>query len=122
GESELVREITEEMVQAAARDELHLDLVRQMGFRSYMCVPLVARGRMLGAITLIATDESGRVFGERDLHLAEELARRAATAIDNAHLYREAEERAQAERVLATIGDGGLLVDRDGLVGLEHTT
>jgi len=118
GESELVREITDEMIHSVARDELHLDLIRQIGFRSYMCVPLNARGRVLGSITLIATEESGRVFGERDLHLAEELARRAATAIDNAHLYREAEERAQASRVLATIGDGVFMVDRDGIVRL----
>jgi PAS domain S-box-containing protein len=118
GEPALVREITAEMVESAARDELHLDLIREMGFRSYMCVPLTARGRTLGAITLIASEESGRTFGDDDLRLAEELARRAATAIDNAHLYREAEERAQAARVLATIGDGVFLVDRDGIVRL----
>src|SRR5438105_1646730 len=62
--------------------------------------------------------ESGRRFDENDLRVAEELARRAATAIDNARLYRRAEERAQAARVLAAIGDGVVLLDADGIVRL----
>lgn len=58
--------------------------------RSWMCVPLTARGRTFGAISFLAT-ESGRRFDERDLELAEELARRAALAVDNARLYEEAQ-------------------------------
>lgn len=58
------------------------------------------------------------MFGELDLALAEELARRAATAIENAQLYRQAEERARAARVLATVGDGVVQVDRGGGVRL----
>jgi PAS domain S-box-containing protein len=117
GEAELVPEITEELLERTAVDELHLDLLRQLDLRSYMCVPLKSRDRVLGAITLISSD-SGRRFGADDLLLAEELARRAATAIENARLYRQAEERAQAARVLATIGDGVFLVDRAGRIGL----
>jgi PAS domain S-box-containing protein len=117
GESELVEEITEEQLAELALDDLHLGLVRELGFRSYMCVPLVARERVLGVISFVAA-ESGRRFGADDLALAEELARRAATAIENAQLYRQAEERAQAARVLETIGDGVFLVDRDGVVRL----
>ncbi|MEN3341354.1 MAG: hypothetical protein V7644_758, partial [Actinomycetota bacterium] len=117
GEPEVVPEIPEEMLRAAARDDLHLELLRQLGLRSYMCVPLRGRGRILGAVTLVSSD-SRRRFGPDDLLLAEELARRAATAIENAELYREAEERAQAARVLATIGDGVCLVDRSGRIRL----
>src|SRR4029079_4753850 len=74
----------------------------------------------LGAITFISSDP-GRRFGAGELILAEELARRAASAIENAHLYREAEARAQAARVLAAIGDGVVLVDRAGRVRLWNT-
>ena len=59
--------------------------------------------------------ESGRRYGPADLALAEELARRASTAIENAQLYREVEERAQAARVLETVADGVFLVDIDGI-------
>ena len=126
GEAELVPEITEELLEAATRDELHRDLVRQLGLCSYMCVPLKGRGRVLGAITFISS-EPARRYGRDDLVFAEELARRAATAVENAQLYGEAEARAQAARVLAAIGDGVVLVDRDGRVRLwnaaaEHIT
>jgi PAS domain S-box-containing protein len=120
GEPELVPEITEEMLVAAAVDELHLDLLQQLGLSSYMCVPLKGRNAVLGAITLGAS-ESGRRFGADDLILAEELARRATTAIENARLYRETEARAQAARVLATIGDGVFLVDQSGRVQLWNS-
>jgi PAS domain S-box-containing protein len=120
GEPELVPEITDDMLAIVARDDLHLDLLRQLGLSSYMCVPVKGRETVLGAITLVAS-ESGRHFGAEDLSLAEELARRAATAIENARLYREAEARAQAARVLATIGDGVFLVDRSGRVRLWNS-
>jgi PAS domain S-box-containing protein len=117
GEAQLATEITDEMLEQLATDELHLDLLRNLDLQSYMCVPLTARGRVLGAITLIASD-SGRRYGAEDLLLAEELARRAATAIENSRLFREAEERGRAARVLATIGDGVFLLDADGLIRL----
>jgi two-component system phosphate regulon sensor histidine kinase PhoR len=62
--------------------------------------------------------ESGRRYGPDDLALAEELARRAGTAVENTQLYREVEERAQAARVLETVGDGVCLVDDAGVVRL----
>ena len=114
---ELVTAIPEERLGEAARDELHLGLLRELGFRSYICVPLTVRDRVLGAVTLVAA-ESGRTFTDADLHMAEELARRAATAMDNSHLYRQAEERAQAARVLATVGDGVFLLDAAGTIRL----
>jgi len=117
GEAELVPEITDEMLAPAAVDELHLELLHQLELRSYMCVPLKSRDLVLGAITLISS-ESGRRFGSDDLLLAEELARRATMAIENARLFRQVEERAQAARVLATIGDGVFLVDRSGRIRL----
>jgi PAS domain S-box-containing protein len=117
GEAELVPEITDGMLERGAVDALHLDLLRQLGLCSYMCVPLKSRDHVLGAITLVLS-ESGRRFGADDLLLAEELARRTTTAIENARLFRQAEDRAQAARVLATIGDGVFLVDRGGRIRL----
>jgi PAS domain S-box-containing protein len=117
GRAELVPVITDEMLAPLVVDDLHLQLLHQLELRSYMCVPLKSRDRTLGAITFISS-ESGRRFGAEDQLLAEELARRATMAIENARLFRQAEERAQAARVLATIGDGVFLVDRSGRVRL----
>jgi PAS domain S-box-containing protein len=117
GSAQLVPEIGDEMLAEVARDDLHLGLIRELGLRSYMAVPLVAGERALGVIALVQA-ESGRAYGDEDLALAEELARRAATAIENAQLYAEAERRAQAARALANVGDGVVLADRDGVVRL----
>ena len=98
GESELVPEIPESSLDDIARDEEHRTLLRALGLKSYMIVPLAARGRMLGAISFVAA-ESGRRYGEEDLELAEDLARRAALAVDNARLYEEAQkELAERQR------------------------
>ena len=115
GESELATEITDEQLQNLATDDFHLGLVRELGVQSYMCVPLRTRGDLLGVISFVSA-ESGRRYAADDLALAEELARRAGTAVENAQLYREVEERAQAARVLETVGDGVFLVDDDGVV------
>jgi PAS domain S-box-containing protein len=98
GEPELYPEIPEELLVAGAADEEHLRIIREVGIRSAIVVPLVAHDRTLGALTLIAA-ESGRRYGHADLALALELARRAALAVDNARLHRaELEARVAAER------------------------
>lgn len=94
GEPELYPDVPDEAIQAAAHDAEHLRLLRELGFRSAMTVPLRARGRVLGAISFIAA-ESDRRFGEAELAFAGEVARRAAVAIDNARLYRERTHIAQ---------------------------
>jgi PAS domain S-box-containing protein len=97
GESEMVREITDEMLVASIRDPEQLRLFREIGLRSYICVPLMVEGRTLGAITF-ATAETKRLFEPDDLEFAREIAHRAATPIDNARLYAEARQaRARAE-------------------------
>jgi PAS domain S-box-containing protein len=116
----LVSEMRDEFLAEAAVDNLHLDLMRELALRSFICVPVVARDRAVAAITFAAA-ESGRRYTEDDLRLAEELARRAGVAIENAQLYREVEERAQAARVLAAVGDGVFLVDASGRVRLWNT-
>jgi PAS domain S-box-containing protein len=120
GLSEIYPEVTDAMLEATARDRKHLDLLRKIGFRSVIIVPMTARGRTLGAVTLVSA-ESGRRFGDADVRLAEEVARRAATAVDNAWLYEEARKeiaerrraqeevrasRDQLEVVLRGVADG----------------
>jgi len=89
GESEVYTLISDELLSAVARDDTHLAMLRELGMRSAMIVPMRAHGRTLGAISLIAA-ESGRHFTERDLPIAEELARRSALAIENAELFQAA--------------------------------
>ena len=115
GEPELVAEIPDELIATHAADKDHAHAVRQLGLKSYMCMPLLGRERVLGVITFI-TAESGRRYGDQELALAADLARRAAAAIENAQLYRAAEERGQAARVLAAVGDGVFLLDTAGFV------
>jgi K+-sensing histidine kinase KdpD len=86
GESEFYPELSERVLRQVVEDEQIIDILQKAGLRSYVCVPLLARGRTLGAITL-AMAESGRRYDDRDLLLAQELARRAGLALDNTRLY-----------------------------------
>jgi PAS domain S-box-containing protein len=84
---------------------------------SLICVPLRARQRSIGAIT-VARIARGRPYGADDLALVEDIAGRIALAVDRARLYAEVEQRADAARVLAHVADGILLLDRSGVVRL----
>jgi PAS domain S-box-containing protein len=86
GPAELYPEIPDEMLAATAVDEEHLRIIREVGIRSGMAVPMRLGGQTLGVISFV-TAESGRVFDEGDLAFAEDLALRAATAVQNARLY-----------------------------------
>jgi PAS domain S-box-containing protein len=94
GRSEIYPEISDDMIVAAARDEEHLAILRGLGFRSAMIVPLSVGGRALGALTFVSA-ESGRLYGPEDLVFAEDLARRAALAVENAQLFAAKKEMAQ---------------------------
>lgn len=95
GLSELHPEVTDELLQAISRDPEHEALLRRLGIQSLLIVPLTARGRRLGAISLV-WGGSGRRYGERDRGLAEDLAIRAALAVDNARLYLRTQEAVRA--------------------------
>ncbi|HET8822093.1 MAG TPA: SpoIIE family protein phosphatase [Thermoleophilaceae bacterium] len=88
GQPELYPEIPEELLRDAAQDEEHYEAIMEIGMRSAIIVPMTARGRTLGALSFVS-GPSGRRFDEQDVDLAQELARRCATAIDNARLYTE---------------------------------
>jgi PAS domain S-box-containing protein len=127
---------TPESLRATTVDDRHFDILSQLEPRSAIAVPLLTGGEVIGALTF-AWSESARSYDEDDVRLAEEVARRAASAIENARLYRrersarsmaehlmrrlarvvrQAEERAEAAGALETVAEGVLLVDRSGLI------
>jgi GAF domain-containing protein len=95
GRTHFQETVTEEMLLATARSPAHLETLRRLAVRSAIVVPLIARERTLGAITLVSA-ESGRQFTPADVSFAEGLAYRAALAIDNTRLYQEAQHAAAA--------------------------
>ncbi len=103
GRSEMCGDIDDERLRRMARDEGELALLRAIGMRSLICVPLISRGSALGAISFVSSDEERR-YGRDDLRVAEDLAHRAAVAIDNAMLYRELQDaHRRKDEFLATL-------------------
>jgi PAS domain S-box-containing protein len=92
----IIPDVTEKLLGAGPEDAERVRVIRALGIRSYLGVPLVARGNTLGAISFLAIG-SERRYGAADLALAEELAARAAIAIDNARLYAEVQKAARAK-------------------------
>jgi PAS domain S-box-containing protein len=116
GQPEILPDITPAMIRAATSDPELLAIIDAIGFTSVITMPLTVRDRTLGALTLVSA-ESGRRYGPADVALAEDLARRAATAIDNARLYREvAAQRERYAVTLASIGDAVIATDARGQV------
>ncbi|HEX8245002.1 MAG TPA: ATP-binding protein [Longimicrobium sp.] len=95
GRPEMVFDVHDAALEAAAHNPEHLALMRRLGVRSYVIAPMVARGSVLGAMTFV-TAERDRRFGDIDVVMAEDLARRAAMAVDNARLHRQAVEAREA--------------------------
>ena len=99
GEAEIYPRIEDDMLRSSARDEEHFHLLQSLELRSAMVVPLRARGRTFGAITFVSSRPE-REYGSEDLVLAEDMARRAAMAVDNARLFQEAQQAAERHRSL----------------------
>jgi PAS domain S-box-containing protein len=113
GHAQLIPEITEEVLSGRGLGEERIALVRALGMRSALIVPLAAVGRPpIGALTLVMA-ESGRVFDRDDVAVAEELGRRAATAVENARLYTE------RSRIAATLQHGLLPPELPDLPGFR---
>jgi PAS domain S-box-containing protein len=94
GESKIYPVITDDVLEQVARNDEHLRLLRELQLHSVMIVPIQIRGGNLGAITFVSA-ESGQSYDDDDLRLAQELARRAAIAIDNARVHAELRETAR---------------------------
>ena len=102
GEAQLLAEVPHSLLEALSTEPEHLAMLRALGLTSVIAVPLQARGRTLGAISLGRA--GGAPYDEEDLGVARELARRAALAVDNARLYEEARQATRArEEVLAVV-------------------
>jgi PAS domain S-box-containing protein len=95
GKTEIVSEIPDAVLEMVAQNPEHLQILRELGLKSGIISPLIARGQILGAITFV-TAESHRRYSPADVSLAEDIAHQAAIAIDNARLYREAQQSQQA--------------------------
>lgn len=95
GNSLLVPDISDEMLVKAARDPEHLRILRELGLRSCIVAPMVLNRQTLGVISFV-TAESERIYTAADLQTAEELARRAATALDHARLFAQSQAAQQA--------------------------
>ncbi|WP_224363773.1 sensor histidine kinase [Hyalangium versicolor] len=95
GISQYVLEVSDELLDQSLSDPERRHDVRELGVKSIIIVPLSSRGRTLAALSLIYAD-SNRRYTQADVQLAEDLARRAATSLDNGLLYKEAQEAIQA--------------------------
>ena len=116
GRAEVYTTVTDDMLAAVAQDAEHLETLRRAGLTSGMSVPLTARGRTLGAISFGST-RATRIYTADDLAFADELADRAAHAVDNARLYdelRHSEGRHRA--ILETALDCIITIDAAGRV------
>ncbi len=111
----LFADVTDDQLRTWARDDHELELLRRMDFGSGIAVPLIARGRNLGAL-LLSRGASSASYDSNDLGLAVEVARRAALAIDNAELFLESEQRKagmrRANDALQFLADAGVELSR----------
>jgi PAS domain S-box-containing protein len=107
GRSEFMSDIPPELLDAAARDDHHREMIRTLALRSYVSVPMMAAGRIIGVLTLVGTD-GGHRFTADDVSFAENLAARAAAAIENARLFREG---IRFKRLLDATGDAVLMLE-----------
>jgi PAS domain S-box-containing protein len=119
GQSQFFPEIPRSLLEAAAEDDEIQRALEELNLTSALTVPLRARGRVLGAITLVYA-ESLRHYSEDDLHLAEELANRAAMAVDNARLYSQAQEALQTREAFLTAVSHDLQTPLTTALGLSQ--
>jgi len=118
GEPQLYPEISDAMIVAAARGPEHLEIMRELRIRSALIVPMIARGKTLGALTIISSRDD-RLYGEADLALTTELATRAAMAIDNAQLYRGALAASDAKSAFLATMSHELRTPLNAIIGYE---
>lgn len=112
----LISQIGDEFLEAIAENEDHLRLLRAVQPREVISAPLTARGQVIGIIDLIATDPH-RSYRQGDVTLAEEIGRRAGTAIDNARLHEEARAASVAKSDFLAVMSHELRTPLTGILG-----
>ena len=103
-------EVTPAILGASARDERHLDLLRRLDLGAWMCAPIIASDRVLGTLSF-GSAAAGRIFDERDLQFAQDLATRAGIALLNAQAFQEAD---RFRRILDAVVEAVFVIDADG--------
>jgi signal transduction histidine kinase len=103
GMTQVVDGVDDDYLRSVARDETHLELLRELAPTSYIAIPLAARGRILGSLLFATARDSGRLYSHRDVALAKEIGRRISFAVDNALLYRAAEQAARMREEMVQV-------------------
>jgi PAS domain S-box-containing protein len=110
GQSTFIPLVTEEMLRLATRDETHFQILAELGLNSVMIVPLAVHDHVYGALSLIGTKETGKIFTDDDLRLAEDIGRRAGLAIENSRLYQKVRDDESKQRRIAETLQMSLMV------------
>jgi PAS domain S-box-containing protein len=122
GKSKLYSRISEKILDKTTPNKDALQVSKHMGLISIMIIPLIVRNKTRGAISFITTKESNRVYNKHDLQMAEEFARRAAFALENARLYRKAQleikERKKAEEKIKQLA-AMVESSQDAIIGCD---
>ncbi len=116
GRSFVSSKIANDELPASVQDDAYQKLLVELSAASYMAVPLTLRGETLGIVSFISTDEN-RLYSQSDVAIAEELARRAAVAIENARLYQEAQQALQLRDQFLSIAAHELKTPLTALLG-----
>ena len=103
GKPQVVSIVDDDYLRSVAQDETHFELLRQLEPTSYVVLPLEARGRALGSLLFATARDSGRHYRDRNVALAKELGKRISLAVDNALLYRTAEQTARMRQEMVQV-------------------